>query len=51
MSDRVVVMYSGKVTAILEADEVTEENVMTAATGIWKSKMPDSEPMGVKALN
>jgi ribose transport system ATP-binding protein len=51
MSDRVVVMYSGKVTAILEASEVTEENVMTAATGIWKSKMPGDELVGVEALN
>lgn len=32
MSDRVVVMHEGKVTGILEKDELTEENIMAHAT-------------------
>jgi ribose transport system ATP-binding protein len=51
MSDRVVVMYSGKVMAVLKADEATEEKVMAAATGIWKSKISDSEPAAMDALS
>jgi len=37
MSDRVVVMYAGKITAIFDTKDATEENVMAAATGVWQT--------------
>lgn len=33
MSNRVAVMYEGAVSAVLEADNITEENIMTCAYG------------------
>lgn len=37
MSDRVLVMHEGKITAELSRSEATEETVMTAATGVDSS--------------
>ena len=34
ISDKVVVMYEGKVSAIIESKDISEENIMRAATGI-----------------
>jgi ABC-type sugar transport system ATPase subunit len=36
MSDKVLVMYEGKVTAILSGNEINEESVMIAAVGMRK---------------
>lgn len=33
VSDRIMVMYEGKVTAFLDSDEADQEKIMTAATG------------------
>ncbi|WP_113930827.1 sugar ABC transporter ATP-binding protein [Bacillus sp. P14.5] len=33
MSDRILVMHEGKVTALLDRNEATQETIMTAATG------------------
>lgn len=38
MSDRVLVMHEGRIAATLSADEATEERVMAAATGVWRSE-------------
>ena len=35
MSDKVVVMYEGKISATIEADDIGEENIMRAASGIF----------------
>jgi ribose transport system ATP-binding protein len=37
MSDRVLVMHKGRITASFSADEVTEEKAMAAAAGVWES--------------
>jgi ribose transport system ATP-binding protein len=37
MSDRVLVMSGGQLSATFSADQVTEEKVMAAATGVWQS--------------
>ncbi len=37
MSDRILVMSGGHLTATFSADEVTEEKVMAAATDVWQS--------------
>ncbi len=37
MSDKLLVMYEGKVTAILSGSEINEESIMTAAVGMRKS--------------
>ena len=34
LSDRVMVLHRGKMTAILEGSEITQENVLKAATGV-----------------
>ena len=34
MSDRVLVMHEGRITAELSRKDATEESVMTAATGV-----------------
>ncbi len=34
MSDRVLVMHEGRITAELSRNDATEESVMTAATGV-----------------
>jgi rhamnose transport system ATP-binding protein len=34
MSDRVLVMHEGRITAELSRTDATEESVMTAATGV-----------------
>jgi ribose transport system ATP-binding protein len=38
MSDRIMVMNTGQVSAIFSADEATEEKVMAAATGVKESQ-------------
>jgi len=34
MSDKVAVMYEGKISAIIESESINEENIMRAASGI-----------------
>jgi ABC-type sugar transport system ATPase subunit len=34
MCDRFIILCNGKITAELEAEEATEDNVMAAATGV-----------------
>jgi ABC-type sugar transport system ATPase subunit len=35
MSDRALVMYEGRISAELSEAELTEENVILAASGLW----------------
>jgi ABC-type sugar transport system ATPase subunit/ribose/xylose/arabinose/galactoside ABC-type transport system permease subunit len=44
MSDRVLVMRKGKISAEFEAGEATEEKVMTAALGGSKAARPQASP-------
>ena len=34
MSDRIVVMYEGKITGILDRDEADQEKILTLASGL-----------------
>jgi ribose transport system ATP-binding protein len=38
MSDKVVVMYEGEISSILESDKISEESIMRAASGIAGNK-------------
>jgi ABC-type sugar transport system ATPase subunit len=36
MSDKVIVLYEGRITGVLEGESLNEENIMRSAVGIGK---------------